>query len=169
MTASPGQDRIRVGGLDPRELRAALDDAGVLLNAHAETLLQNPVFTRRAAEVVTVVERTVADLGLPDGATLPQILHAAGTRGLLPCPPDTGPYLRLALTDQVNAPDAVLSARRPPSEALTVASAPLSDDPDHPRGFYLRVVEHRPWLRGYRCDDEFVWSPADRFAFRRPD
>ncbi len=38
---------------------------------------------------------------------------------------------------------------------------------DYPKGFYLRVVDGRAWLRGYRCDDEYDFDPADRFVFRR--
>jgi hypothetical protein len=27
-------------------------------------------------------------------------------------------------------------------------------------------VDRQQWLRGYRCDDEYVFAPGDRFAFR---
>jgi hypothetical protein len=160
--------RLEVGGLDRGELTAALHSAGVLLNPYAETLLQHPVFDRRDPEGVAVVERCLSDLGLDDGATLPEVFAAAHRRGLALCPPDTGPYLRLALTGQQNAPDSVLSAGRSPSGALKVASEPLSDDDGYPKGFYLRVVDHRSWLRGYRCDSEYRFAAEDRFALRVP-
>lgn len=148
------------------ELRTALRVHGVLLNAHAETLLDHVVFSPRDPEEITVVERGPGDLGLSTGATLLELFQAAREHGLALCPPDTGPYLRLALTSQASAPDSVLSAGRSPSGALKVASAPLSDDVEFPKGFYLRVVDGQQWLRGYRCDDEYRFSAEDRFAFR---
>lgn len=105
----------------------------------------------------------------PLGGTLPQITAAAREQGLAPLPPDTGPYLRLAITDQEQAPDSILSAGRAPTGAVHVLTTPLSADQEYPRGFYLRVVDGITWLRGFRCDDEYVW-PADAvLALRAPD
>lgn len=161
---------LRVGGLTRDELITALDAAGVGLNASAETLLGDAVFDdATTTDMVEVVERTVGDLGLIDGGSLTRILHTAREQGLLPCPATTGPYLRLAVRDQANAPDSVMSRGRAPTGSVTVASEPLRADDDYPKGFYLRVVDGRPWLRGYRCSDEHVWSPEDRFAFRAGD
>lgn len=117
---------------------------------------------------MTVTQRSVADLGLPDGCTLPQILAAAKERGFLPCPPDMGPYLRLALMEQEQAPDSVLSAGRVPTGALHVLSEPLSEDYRYPKGFYLRVVDGARWLRGYWCDDDYVWPPESQVALCLP-
>jgi hypothetical protein len=160
---------VRVGGLALPDLRSALSAAGVRLNASAETLLNDPLFASADAEtahMVEIVECTVGQLGLTDGATLPGILSAARKQGLSLCAPFAGPYLRLAMPDQPNAPDSVMSRGRPPTGALHVATERLSTDYDYPRGFYLRVVEGKPWLRGFRCSDEAQWSPEDRFAFR---
>ncbi|MFF1573704.1 hypothetical protein ACFVWR_13205 [Leifsonia sp. NPDC058292] len=160
--------RLQVGGSTRRELRAALRSNDVMLNAYAETLLDHPVFDLREPEVVRIVECSVAELELSVGATLPEVFSAAREHGLELTPPDTGPYLRLALASQANAPDSVLSAGRSPAGALKVASAPLTVDPSFPKGFYLRVVDGTPWLRGFRCDDEYRFSPDDRFAFQLP-
>lgn len=156
---------LQVGGSTRAALLQALRANDVSLNAHAETLLDHAVFDDDVSREITVIERTVGDLGLTHGATLPQIFAAARERGLELCPATTGPYLRLAMAVQESAPDSVMSAGRAPSGAVTIASAPLSDDVDYPKGFYLRVVDDRQWLRGYRCDDEHLWSPDDCFAF----
>ncbi|QNE34324.1 hypothetical protein [Leifsonia shinshuensis] len=160
--------RLTVGGSTRAQLRAALESHGVLLNAHASTLLDHEAFDRRDPVEVSVVERDLRELGLGDGGTLPEVFAAAGEHGLSLCPPDTGPYLRLALRSQPNAPDSILSAGRSPAGAIKAAAAPLSDDVEFPKGFYLRVVDHVPWLRGYRCDDEYRFSAGDRFAFTLP-
>ena len=157
---------VIVGGLSRSQLTSALSVRGILLNAHAETLLEHAVFDTRDADKVTVTERTVADLGLSEGASLSRILEAAQHQNLLLCPADTGPYLRLALIEQATSADSVMSAGRAPAGSLTVATAVLSDDDEYPKGFYLRVVDDQAWLRDYRCDDEHIWSADDRFLFR---
>lgn len=159
---------MRVGGSDGSALREALAAADVRLNASAEQLLADPVLSEaRTPETITVVERTVADLGLSDGGVLSAIFAAAEDAGLALCPIATAAHLRLAWTDQENAPDSVLRAGRAPSGACTVASP--RPPGEGPAGFYLRVIEGVPWLRGYHCDDEHRWSPTDRFIFRSPD
>lgn len=163
MTLPP---RLRVGELTRQRLVAALDAAGVHRNAAAQTLLEHPVFDAQHVESLALVERSVQDLGFAEGAPLSAILAAAGESGLAPCPAITGPYLRLAVTDQASAPDAVLSNGRAPSGSVTVASVPLDDTDELPKGFYLRVIDGVPWLRGYHATDAHIWSPADRFAFR---
>lgn len=159
---------VSVGGLSRTDLRSALASRGVLLNAHAETLLDADVFDRQDSRVIAVTERTVAALGRPDGAALSEILELGREQGLMLCPADTGPYLRLALNDQGASADSVMSAGKAPDGSLTVASEALSDDIEYPKGFYLRVVDGQAWLRGYRCDDEHIWSADDRFVFRAP-
>lgn len=160
--------RLQVGGLTRAELRAALRSGGVLLNAYAETLLDHAIFDLRDREEISVVQCALADLHLSTGATLPEVFSAAQSHGFELAPPDTGPYLRLAMAFQANAPDSVLSAGTSPAGALTVASAPLTDDASFPKGFYLRVIEGEQWLRGFRCEDEYRFSPDDRFAFQVP-
>ncbi|MHA7281768.1 hypothetical protein [Arthrobacter sp. TMS2-4] len=49
--------------------------------------------------------------------------------------------------------------------AIHIASEPVSEDVEYPKGFYLRIVDGQSWLRGYRCDATYVWSPEQRVAF----
>lgn len=159
---------VQVGGQPRQLLLQSLRACGVRLNAHAETLLQHPVFDDPASRDLRVVERTVSQLGLAAGGTRSQVLGAARAQGLDPCPAVCGPYLRLATLDQPDAPDSVLSAGRAPTGAIHVAAEPLSGDAAYPKGFYLRVVDGVPWLRGYRCDDTYAWGPEQRLALVRP-
>lgn len=150
---------IQVGGRPRVDLLAALSAAGVQLNAFAETLLEQPDFDRPDVQTLRIVTRTVGELGLPEGGSQSAVFTAALDQGLTLCPLVAGPDLRLALRDQADAPDSIMSAGRVPSGSLHVASAPVTDDPAFPKGFYLRVVDGVPWLRGYRCDDHYVWPP----------
>lgn len=158
---------VLVGGLTRTELLSQLGTSGVNLNASAVKLLDDPVFDSTTAETVQIVECAVASLGLTHGASLTGVLAAAERRGLSLCPPVTGPYLRLVTLSQETAPDSIMSNGRAPAGSVTIASAPLTQDDDsYPKGFYVRVIDGVPWLRGYRCTDDHTWSPKDRFAFR---
>lgn len=138
---------VRVGGQPREAVLQSLREADVRLNAHAHTLLEHPVFDDPAALDLRFVERTVQQLGLPAGGPQCQVFAAARGHGLQLCPVSSGPFLRLATMNQPNAPDSVLSAGRAPTGAIHIASEPLSDDPDYPKGFYLRVVDDQAWLR----------------------
>jgi hypothetical protein len=115
-----------------------------------------------------IVELSAASLGLHNGATFAQIIENAVGIGLAYCPLEVGPHLRLQFTDQSEGRlGQPLSQHCAPPGSVTVASAPLTDDNDTPKGFYLRRIEGVLWLRGYRSSPEHNWSPADRFAFCR--
>jgi len=109
---------------------------------------------------------SVAELGFPDGATFAKIVERATRNGLLLCPLELGPHLRLQFTDQ---PEGSLgqpvSQNCAPPGSLTVASAPLAQDDETPKGFYLRRIEGVLWLRGYRSWPGHIWSPQDMFVF----
>ncbi|MEV8268186.1 hypothetical protein [Microbacterium sp. NPDC076911] len=162
--------RVFVGHLSREVLLARLHASGTLLNEHANTLLDDSAFDDVGeGEVISIAERSVAAIGLADGATLTQIYARATCQGLLLCPAVAGPYLRFALAQQQSAPDSVLSSGRAPTGSVTVAARALREDDEFPKGFYLRTIDGKPWLRGFRCDDQHLWSPADRFIFRTPE
>lgn len=69
--------------------------------------------------------------------------------------------------DQQNSTNSILSAGKKPANSLAIASLPLGTD-DFPKGFYLRVVDGVPWLRGYRCEDAYEFAPEDAFIFQIP-
>lgn len=148
---------------DPADLLARLRAAGVAMNEAAECLVDDPRMRVDAPIRVTVVERTVAELHLPDGGTLPELRRAVTAAGLRECPPAVAPLLRLAALDQTNAPDSVLRHGRAPDGSAHVLSPSLGDEPGVHHGLYLRVVDHVPWLRGFACDDLHVFGPEDRW------
>lgn len=159
---------IVVGGLSRQALRERLARAGVLLNEYAQQLFEHAVFDEhQVANEIIFVTRSVGELGFSDGAKLAQIYAQAENLGLQLCPPVAGPYLRLAYTSQQSSSNSVLRTGTSPDEALNVA-APVLGDESFPKGFYLRVVDGVPWLRGYRCDHEHRFAPQDRFIFVDP-
>ncbi|MBF6671319.1 MULTISPECIES: hypothetical protein [Glutamicibacter] len=150
-----GTRQVTLGGLERAHLQQRMAEAGVQLNDYAKVLLAHEIFERIApVRMLNLVSRTVQQLGLDAGATLPEIFDRAISSGLGLCPAITGPYLRLEFLDQAASRD-----------SLTISSAALGDE-GFPRGFYLRVVEGAVWLRGYRCDDTHGFALADTFVFQ---
>jgi hypothetical protein len=157
---------FEIGTMARPQLQEALRNADVQLNDLAMILFDDPIFDCPEPETPTVVEHSLIELGLEDGAVLSRIFQAGHENGFDLCPPTTGPYLRMMMQAQRTAPDAVMSNGQARSGSLTIASPPLQPDAANPKGFYLRVVDGKHWLRGYRCDDEHTWDPQNRFVFR---
>lgn len=160
---------VRIGGLSKAELLARLKSAGVQLNALGHALFADPRFApMRAGMQFPIERRTVAGLGFERGARWADLVASAATCGLGCCPLELGPHLRLQLLDQ---PEGFIghppSQHRAPPGSITIASEPLDDDDETPKGFYLRRVDGVPWLRGYRSTADHVWSPSDVLIFAR--
>ena len=164
--------RVRIGGLSRAELLARLQAAGIGLNPAALALFEDERFTTDTTpSIIDTVQRTVASLGWPGGATFAQLLTSAAGQDLGACPLELAPHLRLQYTDQ---PEGAIgqpaTLHRAPPGSITVATGPLSDDEAVPKGFYLRRIDGVLWLRGYRAPTDHVWSPDDTLVFQRvPD
>jgi hypothetical protein len=160
---------VTVGGLTKSELMEELHRNAISMNESGESLFASDHFTTSETRYsVTTVELTVGDLGCPLGATIAEIYARARALGLGLCPLELGPHLRLQYLDQ---PEGYwgkpLRQHQAPSGSITVASEPLTEDDDFPKGFYLRRIKGELWLRGYRSGPEHVWEADDHFIFCR--
>jgi hypothetical protein len=160
---------VRVGGMDKGDLVRALREHNVQLNGAAEALFEDRRFIPRSqSEVVDIAAVSVADLGFLDGATCEQLTARAGESGLVECPLELGPHLRLQFLDQPEGPARVDAPRhRAPPGSITVASPALDDRDETPKGFYLRRSDGVMWLRGYWSWPGHIWSPDDAVVFVR--
>jgi hypothetical protein len=151
------------------ELLRALREHGVELNAYAEALFEDDRFTTvDRPRVVPIAALSVADLGFGEGVTYAPLIARALESGLTECPLELGPHLRLQLPEQIDSADGLpLTHGRAPPGSITVASPPLDDTDETPKGFYLRHVDGVLWLRGYRSGPDHLWSPEDVFVFSR--
>lgn len=155
---------------DPHDLLGQLQAAGVQFNDSARALLFHPAIARdlEASQAVHLVEHSLAEVGLTNGGTLPQLRQAVLAAGLAPCPPAAAPLLRLHTLDHANALDSVLRHGRAPDGSVHMLSPSLSEDPSVHRGFYPRVVDEAPWLRGFMCDDLHAFGADDRWVVSAP-
>ena len=166
---APVPTSVLIGGIAKSALLQALREHEVRLNEAAKVLFEDRRFTPAAAsQVIDIVSRSVADLGFPEGATYGQLTARASASGWVECPLELGPHLRLQFVDQAEGADgsAVMHGRAPPG-SITVASPPLDETDETPKGFYLRRVDGVLCLRGYRSWPGHVWSPDDVLVFCR--
>lgn len=159
--------RIEVGRFSKTTIIEMQQEHAIEMNAYAKRLFEDERFvTSDDKYCVVTVERTVADLGFTEGATLPQIFERAKELGFGLCPLELAPYFRLQYMNQPEDMDGgLLSQNKAPTGSITVASPSLSEEEGFPKGFYLRNIAGVLWLRGYSADDQHIWSPSDRFLF----
>ena len=157
---------VRFGGESKGSLLERLSAAQVQINPVGLKLFSDERFcTSLQPQVATVHLISVFGLGLVRGGVMAQILSAAEAQGLSVCPLEVAPHFRLQLLDQDEG--AVGSPQRQnqaPPGSITVVSAPLSSDDEVPKGFYLRRIEGKLWLRGYTSWAGHVWQPEDLLA-----
>lgn len=158
---------VHLGGLTKAELIQELQSNSILMNESGERLFANDLFmTAETRSAVTTVELTVGDLGFPQGATIAELYARAATLGLGICPLELGPHLRLQYHDQPEGDwGKPVRHHQAPYGSITIASEPLTQDDDFPKGFYLRRITGDLWLRGYRCGPQHVWDADDHFIF----
>lgn len=155
---------VEVGGMTKYELMQQLHIASIHLNEYAEKLLLDESFLiSETAYSLDVIEVAVHALDLQKGAVSADLFKRAEELGLSLCPVELGPFLRLAYTDQTEQISTVKNEA--PTGAVTIASTPLYNIDDFPKGFYLRRIEGEIWLRGYTADALHVWNPQDVFVF----
>lgn len=165
----PFPSTVQVGGIDKDHLLQNLREQGVELNDAAKELFRDHRFeTLRQNTIVDIQLLSVSDLGFAKGATYSRITESARNVGLMEYPLELGPHLRLQFLGQpegsIGFPATPQSA---PPGSITVATSPLDDTDETPKGFYLRRIDSVLWLGGYRSWSCHVWNPCDVFVFAK--
>jgi hypothetical protein len=158
---------VRFGGMNKSELLEALREHNVKFNQAAEVLFGDRRFTTVSHhQVIEITALSVSDLGFPEGATYRQLTARARESGLVECPLELGPHMRMQFLDQIEGAHAMpITHGSAPHGSITVASSPLDDSDETPKGFYLRRVDGVLWLRGYWSWSGHIWSPEDVLVF----
>lgn len=169
MEASGMPSSVCVGNLARPELLEALQEKGIELNQAARDLFCDERFIPSVeAKRFRILALTVSDLGFPAGAVYPQIAKRALELGLAECPLELGAYLRMQFLNQAEPVSENAHVKgKAPNNAFTIASKPLDDTDETPKGFYLRRSQGAFWLRGYWSDYEHIWSSEDVWVFSK--
>lgn len=156
---------IQFGGNSKKELLKKLKSSGILLNNFAERIFSSEYFKVSGhPQQISLTEIKVKDLGFSVGATTPQIQKHLKKFGLSVCPLEIAPYLRMNYINQKEIKCETKNQNPPGS--LTVFSKVLSKDDNFPKGFYLRKIDGKLWLRGYICTLDYIWKPDDKLIFK---
>lgn len=146
--------KVEIGIHTSAELLQELKEQRIQFNPFALQLFQDQMLqTKQRGQTLSVLVTTPSELGAPFGATLAELLAHAALKGLEPCSLAVAPYLLL---------QGILLTK---DEYITLASLPLAQKDTYPRGLYLRKRDDGVWLRGYRCDDAFIFPPSMKFVF----
>lgn len=163
-TKKTSTHQIHMDGLSKSDLSARLQSHSIMLNKYADILFNSDLFVPSSEESsATVIELSIIDLGFRDGANLREIQQKGKELGLHECPVELGPYFRLQYLDQIEEYES--TKNKAPAGSITVISKILLDDDEFPKGFYLRKIDGKLWLRGYICSMDYHWNPSDRLAF----
>lgn len=139
----------------PAVYRAALQKAGFRIRDDADDILNKLSIAEHPYDI-TLVMRSVADLGFTSTTSYDAICARAKDLGFELCPAEVGPALRLAYADQAKG------------DWFRIAMEPLTD---RDRALSYFVLVHDGDGRRLRTDygDPYVmWSPLDRFVFLVP-
>lgn len=158
---------IEIGGLSKDELIRKLNTNKIEMNRFGKELFADERFhVSSQRHSVKTIELTVGNLDFSEGASTVQIFDKAKELDLKLCPLELAPYLRLALMDQKEKhTDNFSKQKQAPSGSITIASEPISTNENFPKGFYIRRLNDKLWLRGYIADDLHIWNPDDHFVF----
>ena len=89
--------QTEIGGKTKEQLKAELAEKRIYVSDWANQLMESKDFTvLQSTEQADLVRLTVKDLGFPGGATTDEIYKKAKELGLVLCPAEAGPHLRLS-------------------------------------------------------------------------
>lgn len=151
------RESLEIGSMTAEQLEQALEDAGIKTSTYSKSMLRkknqfiDPVNKRQKelkgeTETLDLVRLRVRDLGFTSNPTTRELLGEFDEKGNLTkagrihelgfelCPPETGPYQRLADKDQQL------------DNWYYIGMQPVADSDGHPLVFYCARDEGGAWL-----------------------
>jgi len=135
--------------------RVALQKSGFQISGYMDDIL-NKVSIAEQPYDVTLVMRSVADLGFTSVTRYDRICERAKELGLELCPAEVGLALRLTYDDQARG------------DWFRLAMEPLVADGRDPVVFFLAHVDGGRCLRAYCGDFDYGLTIEGRYVFRLP-
>jgi hypothetical protein len=166
-TTRPSGMLVNIGGMSKADILVRLEAAGIQLNSLAHAIFEDDNFqTQEQESSIEVVFKTVSELGFTNGSILEYVIDAACSLGFGLCPLELGPHLRLTYSGQEEGAVGFAGTQHtaPPGSFTVIDQLPNRDDSEY-KGFYLRRIDGRLWLRGYTSWAGHVWQPEDMLVF----
>ena len=141
--------QLEIGGQTRDQIEGSLSRERMIVSGYTWPLWDSCDFTQ-SKQSLDLVRVTPKELGFVNFSKMDKIQRKAIGLGLKLCPPEVGPYLRLAYKDQ------------PPYKSLTIAMKPVVDDRGEPIVF---VLDH--WNDGLHLNEAGLTNkPDDELVFR---
>lgn len=160
---------ITCPALAAKSVLPLLENHSILWNEYFLQYIQHPAFQfPRQGDCYIVYIGSLAEFGLDQPSTFPQISTHIKKAGYTLPPAHLGISLRLALQKQKPSTNSQLSGQKTsPQGAIVLLSAPLEANIKVPRSLYLRNVDGQLWLRGSVFDDLYEFPGNTLVAFVR--
>ena len=150
--------KLGTGLTDAEAFREALKKGGHGISDWGNNIIDQPSFQASIAKEATDVDLvvlSVAELGFKDGARYTDICQQAIDRGLMLCPAEVGPQLRLQYQDQ------------PKGERLIIAMEAISDSDGDLLVFCVECREGFLLLDGHYGNADQLGVGCSHFVFLR--
>jgi hypothetical protein len=130
---------------------------GMYIGSRAEDIINKLTLTILPSSIpINLVVKSVSELGFKDRANLEQICYMASEIGLVKCPAEIGPLLRLHYPEQPNG------------EWLVVAMDSVTDSKGEPRMFLVGHNNGGRWLVADHADPQHTYGNTKKFVFVIP-
>lgn len=151
--------------LSKQKLLAKLAALNIGINKYAEQIFDHPNYNyENGASQISIAKTTLHELGLQNGGNFQQISTAMQANNFDYCPIEFAPYIRMHFMEQDAATKATQNIH--PPDSYLIFSAPLQADENFPKGFYIRNIEGKLWLRAYTCSDDYCWDAESEIIVR---
>ena len=146
--------KLGTGLMTADDFRRALKAAGHGIGDWANYILGQRAFTASTKETeVDLVMVSVSELGFPNGATRQEIYQKAQELGLMLCPAEVGPQLRLQYPDQ------------PLDQGFLIGMEPIADSDGYPGVFRVGRGGGGSWLGSDYGYAGGFWGGDGRWGF----
>lgn len=149
---------VKIGShVSVEDLKSDITKGGHNISDYSKDILGKPAFTLADQESeLELVKVTARELGFSNGATRKDIYNRAIEQGLMICPSEVGPQLKLQYKDQ------------PKGEWLLIAMEPITVSDGDLRVFRVeRDDDGESWLSTDYDDPGIVWDADSVWVFAR--
>lgn len=156
---------IRNLNLDRESIRRRFDDLHIGINEYGMNLFDSTLYTFGSKEqTIHIREASLEELGFSNGANYGQIEEWVRSSEFAYIPIDFAPYIRMAYRNQKSI-GKTFAGQHPP-DGIIIFSKPLNKTENFPKGFYIRKIKGRLWLRGFVCSTDYHFPADTRVIFR---
>ncbi|MCL8538626.1 hypothetical protein M9991_17300 [Chryseobacterium gallinarum] len=150
---------------DKKALLSQFKILDIRINGYGKALLKSPLYKFSFPdEMIKITEVCLWDIGFRNGATFSEIEGFIESGPYDYCPVEFAPYIRLSYLKQPIS--GFCDKNKHPTDASIIFSKPFLMDDTFPKGFYIRNIHGKLWLRGFLCSKDYHFPAQTRLIMR---